>query len=213
MRNTAVSRAKYVAAYLSLCFLAVALHPHQGAAKQEPQPVGADSTQAQTGQDGFDFEIGTWKTHVSRRLKPLSGSSAWVEYDGTSVVHKLWDGRANLVELKADGSAGHLELASLRLYNPESHQWSLNVADGNLGTLGIPTVGGFKDGRGEFYDHEIYDGRPIMVRFVISGITRDSVHFEQAFSSDSGKTWEVNWVATDTRIADESAGRLPGSAI
>jgi hypothetical protein len=28
----------------------------------------------------------------------------------------------------------------------------------------------------------------------------DTCHFEQAFSDDGGKTWEINWVATDTRI-------------
>jgi hypothetical protein len=216
VRNAAVNSAKYLGAYLLLCSLVVILHPLQGMAKQEAKASGAATGQAlpiQDGQDSFDFAIGTWKTHVSRRLHPLTGSSTWVEYDGTSVVHKLWDGRANLVELKADGSAGHLELASLRLYDPGSHQWSLNVANSSAGTLGLPTVGGFKDGRGEFYDHETYAGRPIIVRFIISDITRDSAHFEQAFSADDGKTWEVNWVATDTRIADESEERLPGSAI
>ena len=216
MRNAAVIPAKYIGAYLLACFLVAAFHPHQGVAKQEPSPssTGAQHTLAeQDEQAGFDFEIGTWKTHVSRRLHPLTGSTAWVQYDGTSVVHKLWDGHANLVELKADGPAGHLELASLQLYNPGSHQWSLNVASSGAGTLGMPTVGGFKDGRGEFYDHEIYAGRPIIVRFIISDITRNSVHFEQAFSADDGQTWEVNWVATDTRIADESEERLLGSAI
>jgi hypothetical protein len=46
------------------------------------------------------------------------------------------------------------------------------------------------------------NGRAILVRFVISDITRDSCHFEQAFSDDGGKTWEVNWVATDTRVGN-----------
>jgi len=152
------------------------------------------------GQHDFDFEIGTWKTHVSRLLHPLSGSTAWAQYDGTSVVSKIWNGRANLVELEADGASGHLELASLRLYNPESHQWSLNVLSSQSGVLGVPTVGEFKNGRGEFYDQEPFVGRVIWVRFVISDMTADSCHFEQAFSDDGGRTWEVNWIATDTRV-------------
>jgi hypothetical protein len=152
------------------------------------------------GQHDFDFEIGTWKTHVSRLLHPLSGSTAWAQYDGTSVVSKIWNGRANLVELEADGASGHLELASLRLYNPESHQWSLNVLSSQSGVLGVPTVGEFKNGRGEFYDQEPFGGRVIWVRFVISDMTADSCHFEQAFSDDGGRTWEVNWIATDTRV-------------
>jgi hypothetical protein len=218
MRNVAVNSAKYIGAYLLVCLFGVVLPPGQGVAQQDANATSTDPiltlvTRDGDGQDGFDFEIGTWKTHVSRRLHPLSGSTTWVQYEGTSVVHKLWDGRANLVELEADGSAGRLELASLRLYNPESHQWSLNVADSGAGTLSTPAIGGFKNGRGEFYDHESYAGRPIVVRFIISDITRNSAHYEQAFSSDDGKTWEVNWVATDTRVTDESEGRLPGSAI
>jgi hypothetical protein len=152
----------------------------------------------------FDWEFGAWKTHVKRLLHPLSGSSAWAEYDGTSVVRKVWGGKANLLELEEQGSAGHMELASWRLYDPDTRQWSLNVGSSRGGGLGVPTVGGFKDGRGEFYDHETFAGKPIVVRFVISDIRADSAHFEQAFSADGGKTWEVNWIADDTRIKDAS---------
>ena len=88
---------------------------------------------------------------------------------------------------------------TLFLYNPQSHQWSLNFANSKGGTFGQPTVGEFKDGRGEFFDQEIYNGRMILVRNVWSDITADSCRFEQAFSDDGGKTWEVNWIAIDTR--------------
>jgi hypothetical protein len=162
------------------------------------QPVRGD------GQHDFDFEFGTWKTHLRRLQHPLTGSSTWVEYDGTSVVRKLWGGRANLVELEADGPGGHFEGLNLRLYNPDAHQWSLNFASSASGTLSQPTIGEFKGGRGEFYDQEMLNGRAILVRFVISDITPDSCRFEQAFSDDGGKTWEVNWIATDTRVDDKS---------
>src|ERR1051325_5752357 len=152
------------------------------------------------GSKDFDFQIGTWKTHLRRLVHPLTGSNTWVEYDGTTVVRKVWNGRANLVELEVDGPAGHIQALSLRLYNPSSHQWSLNFANSAGGTMGIPTVGEFKNGRGEFYDQETLSERAILVRFVISDITPTSCHFEQAFSDDGGKTWEVNWIATDTRV-------------
>jgi len=154
------------------------------------------------GQHDFDFEIGAWKSHLRRLVHPLTGSTTWAEYEGTSVVRKVWDGRANLLELKVDGPAGHIEGLSLRLYDPQSHQWSLNFANSKGGTLSTPTIGEFKNGRGEFYDQETLNGRAILVRFVISDITPDSCHFEQAFSGDGGKTWEVNWIATDTRVKD-----------
>jgi hypothetical protein len=157
------------------------------------------SSKADPAQHDFDFHIGTWKTHLKRRLHPLTGSNTWVEYDGTTLVRKVWNGRANLVELTADGPAGHFEGLNLRLYNPKSHQWSLNFANSNDGTLSQPTIGEFKNGHGEFFDQETLNGRAIFVRFVISDITANSCRFEQSFSDDGGKTWEVNWIATDTR--------------
>jgi len=157
------------------------------------------------GQHDFDFSIGVWRTHISRRLHPLTGSTSWVVYDGTSTVRKIWDGRGSLGETEADGPAGHLEALSLRLYDPQAHQWNLTYASGSGGVLSVATSGEFKDGRGGFFDTEPLNGRIILVRNVWSGITADSCHFEQAFSEDGGKTWEVNWIATDTRVKDESS--------
>lgn len=167
-----------------------------------PRVNAQSAISGRDGQHDFDFEIGAWKTHLRRLLNPLTGSTTWVEYDGTTVVRKVWNGRANLVELVANGPAGHFEGVSLRLYNPEARQWSLNFANANSGVLAQPTIGEFKNGRGEFYDQETLNGRAILVRFVISDITPNSCRFEQAFSDDGGKTWEVNWVATDTRVKD-----------
>jgi len=167
------------------------------------QPTSSSRSGApRDGSHDFDFEIGKWNTHLRRLVKPLTGSTTWVEYDGTTVVSKVWNGKANLVELDVTGPAGHIEALSLRLYNPESHQWSLNFANSAGGTMAIPTIGEFKNGRGEFYDQETLNGRAVLVRFVISDITANSCHFEQAFSDDGGKTWEVNWIATDTRVKD-----------
>jgi hypothetical protein len=173
-----------------------------GSAQPRPAAAQAAPTPVATQRDGhrdFDFEIGTWKTKLSRRLRPLTGSNTWVEYEGTTVVRKVWDGRANLVELEVEGPSGRIEGLSLRLYNPDTRQWSLNFSNSAGGTLSPPVFGEFKNGRGEFYGQDTLDGRVILVRFVISDITENSCHFEQAFSDDGGKTWEVNWVAVDTR--------------
>ncbi len=186
---------------------ALALQPLQALAQPTagaPAPDSQHRPALRDGQHDFDFETGTWKTHLRRLLHPLTGSTTWVEYDGTSVVRKVWDGRANLLELTADGPAGHFEGLSLRLYNPQSHQWSLNFASSSGGTLAQPTIGEFRNGRGEFFDQETLDGRAILVRFVISDITPESCHFEQSFSDDGGKTWQVNWIATDTRVSGDT---------
>ena len=167
-----------------------------------PQPAAAP----RDGQHDFDFEIGTWKTHLKRLLHPLTGSSTWVEYDGTSVVRNVWNGRANLLELEVGGPAGHVEALSLRLYNPESRQWSLNFSNASVGTIGVPTTGGFSNGRGEFFDQETIGVRAVLVRFVISDISADSCRFEQAFSADGGKTWETNFIVTETRVKNANVG-------
>ena len=161
---------------------------------------GFAQTSQRDGQHDFDFEFGTWKTHLRRLQKPLSKSTTWVEYDGTTVVSKVLDGRANLVELKVDGPAGRLEGLSLRLYNPQTRQWTLNYANIKDGQMTTPSVGEFKDGRGEFYNDDTYNGRPIVVRFIITKIADDQYRFEQSFSDDGRKTWEVNWIAIDTRV-------------
>ena len=173
--------------------------------KTDASPTNSQQiSKERDGQNDFDIEIGTWKTRLKRLLNPLSGSNVWVEYEGTTVVRKIWDGRANLVELDVKGSAGRIEGMSVRLYNPESRQWSLNFANVKGGVMTTPTIGEFKNGRGEFYNQETLNGRAIFVRFIISDITPDSCRFEQSFSADGGKTWEVNWIAVDTRIKDQS---------
>lgn len=179
------------------CLMVVFLS-FDGMAQKKPDPSSAESS----GQHDFDFEIGTWKTHLKRLQKPLTGSTTWVEYEGISVVRKVWDGKANLVELVADGPAGHFEGLSLRLYNPETRQWSLNFANVKGGGMALPTIGEFKNGRGEFYNQETLNGRAIFVRFIISDITPTSARFEQSFSEDGGRTWEVNWIAVDTKVKD-----------
>jgi hypothetical protein len=162
------------------------------------------------GDHDFDFEIGSWKTELSRLVSPLSGSSEWVEYEGTTVVRPIWDGLANLVELDVTGSAGRIQALSLRLYEPASRLWSLHSASVR-GGMSPPAVGAFTDGRGEFRSEESLDDRSILVRFVISDITPASCHFEQAFSDDGGETWEVNWIATDTRVPSPGdIERAPG---
>lgn len=163
-------------------------------------PANASAVAPRDGQSDFDWEIGIWKTQLKRRLHPLTGSKEWVEYEGTTSVRKVWNGAANLVELDVKGPTGRIEGLSLRLYNPESHQWSLNFANRAVGMLVPPTIGEFQNGRGEFYNSDTLNGRAILVRFVISDITRESAHFEQSFSADGGKTWESNWIAVDSKL-------------
>lgn len=174
-----------------------------GAAQNKSDAAGTPGKETATPHDGqhdFDFEFGSWKVHLKRLLQPLTGSNHWVELDGTSVVRKVWGGRANLGEFEVTNPEGHIEGLSLRLYNPETHRWNIywaNSRDGNLGTP--PMIGQFRNGRGEFYDQESFNGASIEARFIFSEISPNSFRLEQAFSADGGKTWEANWIAEFSR--------------
>lgn len=190
-------------ASLLTSFLAIVAQPLAGFAQQAVAAKGNGlPATARDGSHDFDWEFGLWKTHLRRRLHPLTGSNEWVEYEGTTAVRKIWNGRSNMVELDVTGPAGRIEGAAWRLYNPEARQWSLNFSNVRVGTLTAPTIGEFKGGRGEFYSGDTLDGRAILVRFVICDITANSAHFEQSFSSDGGQTWETNWIAEDTRLPE-----------
>jgi hypothetical protein len=202
--------------YLLLSTLIFGLTSLPTAAQSVPTPANIASVKAvsgtglattiqsapaeRDGQHDFDFNIGTWQTHIKRLVHPLTGSTNWIEMNGTVVVRKVWDGRAQLEEVEADGSGAHHESLSLFLYNPESRQWSINFAGSKDGSLGPAAVGEFKNGRGEFFDQEPFNGRSILVRIVWSDITPDSHRFEQSFSDDGGKTWEPNFTAMLTRV-------------
>ena len=136
---------------------------------------------------------------MKRLQHPLSGSTTWVDLQGTGECFKVWDGRANMDTIEADGPTGHLEGLTLRLFNPQSHQWSLYWANSKIAKLDPPQVGEFKNGRGDFYAQDTINGRTILIRYDWTNLTTSTPHFEQSFSDDGGKTWEVNFIADQTR--------------
>lgn len=152
------------------------------------------------GQHDFDFDIGVWQTHIKRVLDPLSGSADSIELSGTVTVRKVWDGRAQLEEIEADGPKGHWEGLSLFLYNPEAHQWSQSFSNSKMGVLGSPMIGSFKNGRGELFAQDTFHNRSILVRAVWSDIKPDSHRYEEWYSDDGGKTWALSFAANKTRI-------------
>lgn len=171
-------------------------------ASETVAPHAAAATAPHDGRHDFDFAFGAWKTHISRLLHPLSNSNTWVEYDGTHVIRQVWNGKANLGELEADGPAGHIEAMSPRLYNPETRQWSVSYGNPHDGTLSKPVVGEFKDGRGEFYGDDTVNGRAVLVREVYTAISPTMRRLEISYSADGGRSWEIYWKMTDSKVSD-----------
>lgn len=183
--------------------------PGASRSQQQPSPPLQTAAQAAPSRDGahdFDFLIGNWKAHVRRLPDRLVGSNTWVEYDGISNHKKVLDSNANFEEFEVDNPEKHLHIKgqTLRLYNPESHQWSIYTLEVDKGVLSLPpVVGQFTGNRGEFYDQEQYKGRAILVRYVWLNISPKSARMEQSFSPDGGKTWETNWICELSREHDD----------
>ena len=172
-----------------------------GSPNSQASANGSTATQRDGSRD-FDFLIGDWKAHVRRLPERLKGSTVWVEYDGISNHKKLLDSNANFEEFDVSSPDKKLRIKAqtLRLYNPESHQWSIYLVDLDKGTLELPpVVGQFNGKRGEFYNQQSWEGRAVLVRYVWIDTSPKSSRMEQSFSSDGGKTWEVNWICELSR--------------
>ena len=189
---------RITAALAAAVLVAAAAGPIQA----QPAPVGPPGASTRDGSHDFDFLIGDWKAHLKQLVDPLTGSTTWREYDGYSRTHKLLGSNANFEDFKVDDPRDnlHKHAQTLRLYNPASHQWNIYLVDVDKGALGLPpTVGEYVDGRLELYDYEDWRGRWTLVRYVWSHTGETAAHFEQSFSTDAGKTWEVNWICDLSR--------------
>jgi len=169
-------------------------------------PALADDSRAAAhdGRHDFDFEIGHWQAHVRTLGHRLSHSTDWDELSGTVITRALpmlegW----NESEMRVDSPTTHrhIELLAVRLYNPTSHQWAIYGSSIKTGVFDPPMIGQFKDGRGELYSQDTWEGRAVYVRFIWQSIDPDRTHLEQAYSDDGGKTWETNWIYDGRRLS------------
>lgn len=166
--------------------------------------LAADNPAAlRDGAHDFDFDVGTWHTHITRVLDPYTSGSGSIELNGIVTVRKVWDGKATLEEIEVDGPKGHWEGLSLFLYNPTAHQWSQTYVNSKVGAVSAnaSTVGEFKDGRMVLVgqDNSTYD-KTILVKVLWSDIKPDSHRYQEWFSDDAGATWVLSFTADLTRL-------------
>lgn len=190
MRLSTALRAAAAATALACATLAAA-----------PAGAAAETAPMHDGRHDFDFNLGTWKTHIRRLTHPLSGDKESIELNGTVTVRPVWGGRAMLEEIETDGPRGHWQGATLFLYNPGARQWSQTFFDSAKPTPGSSLVGGFANRRGELYAQDTLGGRTVLVRGTWSDITPDSHRYEEAYSDDGGRNWETVFSARLERIA------------
>lgn len=165
------------------------------AGKPPPHPVPHD----------FDFEFGRWRVHNERLKSRLSGCREWEHFEAANECHPILGGMGNREEMVTDdlGDTRFIGTA-LRLFNPATRQWSIWWADNRRGVLEPPVRGTFAHGIGTFYGDDEHEGRLVRVRFIWDAREPARPHWEQAFSTDDGATWETNWVMRFTRLAAPS---------
>jgi len=151
------------------------------------------------GRHGFDSILGHWTMRLRRLNERLAGSTAWTDFNGVDDCFPLWNGRANYDTVTLDSPTGKIEGFTLRLFDPKLRLWRLYWANAKNGLVDVPQIGQFHQGHGEFYAQDIQNDHAVFVRFDWSGMNTASPHFEQAFSMDGGKSWEVNWITDQIR--------------
>ncbi|MGW7065534.1 hypothetical protein ACWGII_11450 [Streptomyces sp. NPDC054855] len=160
-----------------------------------------------SGPHDFDFFFGDWDVAHHRRTDFLDPASEWEEFAAVSRCWSLFGGAANIDEMDCP-TEGFMGL-TLRLFDRETEQWSLNWSSSRSGKLFPPVYGRFgANGRGEFYGNDEHDGKAVRVRFVWSGISASTARWEQAFSVDEGESWLINWTMRFTRQAASQTTRV-----
>lgn len=154
----------------------------------------------------FDFLVGTWHARQRRLRERLRGSQDWEIFDGLQEVQNLPGGVINFDTLVAQEWRPGWVGMSLRIYNPVTRLWSIYWVtndgasiDPRSGHLGAPVVGRFEGDEGVFAGADVFEGRPIQVRYRWQRQGPDAARWEQACSDDAGQTWEVNWIMEFTR--------------
>lgn len=147
-----------------------------------------------SGSGDFDFLIGSWRVRHAWLRKRLAGCDDWLHFEGSMRVSALLGGAGNVDDNVLDHPDGLYRAVTLRAFDPAAGTWSIWWLDGrHPAGLDVPVVGTFKDGIGSFYADDVYQGRPIRVRFQWIVPTSGAPRWEQAFSSDGGEHWEINW--------------------
>jgi hypothetical protein len=162
---------------------------------------------ARDGTRDFDFYFGRWRVHNERLRERLAGCREWDRFEAIQECRPILGGLGNIDEFVTDEFGPTLFIGmTLRLYDRESGNWSIWWSSNRRGTLEPPVTGRFVDGVGQFEGDDVHAGTPVRVRFVWSEIGPDRAHWQQAFSTDGGRSWETNWHMRMTRLAPYRPG-------
>ena len=156
-------------------------------------------TGVRDGSHDFDFSRGRWTTELTIIKDPFNKPTEQIHLRGTKVARPVWNGKGWLEEIAADGPNSHWQAANLFLYDPVAGQWSENYVDSSVGRMESPGIGGYRDGKLEFYSVESVGGRSMLVRGTWTIMSKDLHSYEVARSIDGGRSWHTSFIARVSR--------------
>jgi len=143
----------------------------------------------------FDFMIGDWRVHHRRLNSRLTGCVDWTEFLGTSSTRTILGGYGNVEDNVLQLPDGEVKAAAFRSFNEHSQEWAIWWLDRRAPhNLDVPVVGRFSGTIGTFFAQDTLNGRPVTIRFTWQTNPGQNPIWEQAFSENSGETWETNWI-------------------
>ncbi|HEY3402658.1 MAG TPA: hypothetical protein VGK59_04665 [Ohtaekwangia sp.] len=155
---------------------------------------------ATSSQHDFDYLVGKWVLEDRKLKSRLTNSNEWITFESTVEMHKLLNGIGNMDVYRTTVDGKPFEGVALRLFNPKTKLWSIYWADSNVGVMDPPMVGSFDGNIGRFYCKDKYKGQDIIVVFHWDKTDPENPVWSQAFSTDNGKTWEMNATNTSHRV-------------
>ena len=137
-----------------------------------------------------------------RRLTArLCGCTEWLEFEGLTTTQKILGGFGNVEDNVLSLPDGDVRAAAFRSFNPHTQSWAIWWLDGRAPhTLDVPVIGRFDGTVGLFFADDMFEGRPITMRFTWRVKPGRNPTWEQAFSDDGGSTWETNWTMEFVRL-------------
>jgi hypothetical protein len=147
--------------------------------------------------DDFDFLFGRWAVRHRRLRQRGCGCSDWDELEGAAETRPLLGKLCNIEEHLIEG--GGCSGIALRTFVPAASLWFIYWVSVRDGVLQPPVSGRFDGPLGRFEGEDLDGSRPIRVRFLWDRTDADEPRWEQSFSYDAGRTWELNWTMHFTR--------------
>lgn len=158
------------------------------------------------GRQDFDFLFGQWTVQNQRLAQRLQGCTEWLTFPASQEAQPILGGLGNMdcfITTLPDGRA--LEGRTIRIFDPATELWSIYWMDNISCGMFPPVIGRFDGPRGEFFGEDLCEGVPVRVRFGWTVVSPTEARWEQAFSSDEGRTWETNWIMIFQRNTQASA--------